>query len=73
MIRPHPLVEIAKELKEIRVCRSQTFTVWLVLNDPDGKQHNIQLEIRITDKGVPELFSTEKLNIKSFKKWSKLE
>ena len=61
-------------LESVTLERGETVTVWLNTEEK-GKRLAVQLELRVTAEGVPEIFAADwaKMEVQSFKEWKPLE
>lgn len=68
------LIETSVELKELNIYPEETFTLWLNKYNKYGeKREAIQVELRVTENGEPEIFThTNKIALKDFDNWKLL-
>ena len=61
-------IDFRKEINEIRVTKNEFLTVWV----QDGDSF-IQVELRVTPEGKPEIYTSRLSCVKTFKKWYNIE
>lgn len=65
----YPRISVSEEIKEIQMVYGQTFTLWL---KEKGKEERHQVEVRITEDGLMEVFVNKNdspIEIKDFGDW----
>lgn len=66
----NPQIEFRKEINEIKVTKNEFLTLWV--QDGDGDSF-IQVELRVTPEGRPEIYTDILSIVKTFREWYNIE